>query len=1223
MSEKPMRTEAIKRFLMASTHPDLAAMYGPEMEVQVMVGQRNGERKDAEYKGRKWTAWTDGVNTWKSFRIPYNAATKPEYTDVPMSFDLTVYTDGIGMTGWDWKNKVSKWVAFDFDAIAGHSEKHAAKLEADELDAVRAEASKLDWVTVRKSTSGKGLHLYVKLPDVPTENHTEHAALARAILGLMSAITGFGFDAKVDNCGGNMWVWHTKMKGTDGLKVLKEGGVLHEIPANWKDHVKVTSGKRKRTLPQFVIEDAKGQATDEADAAFQELTGQRVHVPLDDGHKKLIEFLREEFPSGWWWDQDHHMLVTHTAYLKKAHDDLRLRGIFDTLATGKENTDWNCFGGDTEILTLDGVKTLKEVVGTKQKLLVLTETGSKWIESEIKSFGIQQTRTLYFGDGSSVDATDMHQWLYRKNGKVSISDRKATWELVKSKTELPLMQQELPDIDYEGYAHGFVFGDGWVTNKHKSDVALFGPKKDMLNLLAKYGSIGTHYVEGHGHVPEVRNLPQEWKMLPENKSKEYWLGFILGLASADGAVNTRLQIFNKSIEVIEEIRRKGSWVGLRPLTLGEIESDSNYKPGSTQFVARFNTYNLKPDMFIRGDQRKTLKVRKKAHSTTVSTFGNVKIQEVFCAVVPRYHNFTLANNIVTGNCYAFPLRKGAWAVRRYTRGVKESETWDQDGAGWTRCYLNKEPDLAVACRAFEGVEHPKGGFVFQTAEMAIKAALMLGVNIEIPPVMMQRETKLIQHKDGRLLVELVSDLKVDAQAGGMAGWLPEKKLWKRLYNANLNSQENEIETQKCDDIIRHVVDESLEDAGWVIKTDGEWHIEPVGNIQAALASLGYLPKDTKVIIGTSVFQCWKIVNKPFQPEYPGNRQWNRNAAQLAFAPTQNLDSLTYPHWQMIMNHCGRGLDDAVANDKWCKANAVLKGADYLKVWLASAFQHPLEPLPYLFFYGPQGSGKSSFHESLQLLLKRGKGYMRADSTLTNQNGFNGELEGAIFCVVEETNMQKNKRAYDRIKDMVTSKLLAIHPKGGTPYLIPNSTKWIQCANEFEACPIFKGDTRITMVFVDSFAEDEPQMSKRQLFPLLEKEAPDFLAELLNLDIPESHERLMLPIIETAEKRNAIQANRTVLQQFLDENCYYVTGAMIPIAEFYERFMEFCPNDEKGLWTKVKIGRELPPPYVKGRSNKNGQFYYGNISWVPYDPQRDGEPKKKLTVGENNMLREGE
>jgi len=318
----PTRTVAIKRFLGAMTHPDLANLYDSDMECQVNVAQDGGDRVDSEFQGRRWQGWTDGATVWKSFRIPYKASTEPEYEDKEMSFDLSAHVEAIGMTGWNWQRKISKWVAFDFDAMVGHSDKNTQKLSNEQLEAVRKAAEAIDWVTIRKSTSGSGLHVYVFLDDVPTINHNEHAALARSILGVMSALTGFDFKSKVDICGGNMWVWHRKMKGTDGLTLIKKGSILKDIPPNWKGHVKVVTGRRRQNLPQD-IED-KGNAD-----IFEELAGQRANVPLDDDHKKVINYLKET-NAYWWWDQDHHMLVTHTHWLQKAHEELGLHGFFKT-----------------------------------------------------------------------------------------------------------------------------------------------------------------------------------------------------------------------------------------------------------------------------------------------------------------------------------------------------------------------------------------------------------------------------------------------------------------------------------------------------------------------------------------------------------------------------------------------------------------------------------------------------------------------------------------------------------------------------------------------------------------------------------------------------------------------------------------------------------------------------------------------------------------------------
>ena len=887
----PTRTEAIGRFLNHATVPDLASLYNADMECQVNVAQDGGERIEGDFKGRRWHGWSDGLTTWKSFRIPYKASSDPEYTDVEIRFDLAEHAEGIGMTGWDWKNRVSRWVAFDFDALIGHSDRHKSKLTYEELKAVERAASEIEWVTIRKSTSGQGLHIYVFVDEVPTENHTEHAALARSILGLMSAITGFDFNSSVDNCGGNMWVWHRKMKGTDGLSIIKRGCVLRDIPVNWRDHAEVIKGKRRRNLPQDINE-----STDES--TFESLTGQRPKVPLDAGHKALIEFLRES-DALWWWDQDHHMLVTHTASLARAHEALSLRGVFRTNS-------------------------------------------------------------------------------------------------------------------------------------------------------------------------EASNLEEQ-------------------------------------------------------------------------------------------------------------------------------------------NCFAFPIRRGGWVVRRYTPGVGESDTWDQDGNGWTRCYFNREPDLKIACRSYGGLEDPSGGFVFREADMAAKAAALLGVTLDIKPAQASRKALLKEHKDGRLIIEIDHD--AHDRGDEMSGWLHKKGKWTRVFNVQTRPQD-EPETHDYDDVIRHLITESNEDYGWLIRSDDQWRAEPLTHVRVVLGSMGLSTKEITAILGSSVLRCWKVVNKPFQPEYPGDREWNRNAAQFRFSPSEPDAARRFSTWLGILQHVGESLDSTVKEHPWCKTNGILTGADYLKCWVASLFQHPGEPLPYLFLYGPQNSGKSILHEALSLLIT--KGYQRADIALSDKTDFNGELEGAILCVVEETDLRRNKTAYNRIKDWVTSRDLLIRHLYRTPYHIPNTSHWIQCANEHTACPIFAGDSRITMCFVDVLPIDRI-IPKRRLIMQLEKEAPDFLAEILNLEIPESNDRLFLPVIETADKHILQQLNQTQLEQFIEAKIQPTKGQWIKFSEFYEKLIQWVDSSELQYWTKIRVGRELPPSFPKGRRRQDAQFYIGNMSWK--DDPKPELPHKLVLRGE--------
>ncbi len=328
-----LKTEAIKSFLTDKTEPDLAGLYSHDMEVQINVSPKDGKQisQESGYNGRTWRGFTDGETTWKPFRIPWNARSEPEYNDSKLMFDLGKYAEGIGMTGWNWAKKESIWVAYDFDSIIGHSDSHNKVLTEEELNNLKNKVGNIPWVTTRRSTGGIGLHIYIFLKNITTVNHTEHAAVARAVLGRLSAETGLDLHSQVDTCGGNMWVWHEK-KTENGLKLLKKGGILDKIPVNWRDHLSVISGKRRKNLPSYI-------ANDEMDV-FEKLCSQRPKIKLDKIHEKLLKWLENQ-NAQWWWDTDHWMLVAHTSDLVKAHKDLGFKGIFSTIATAVTgNSDW-------------------------------------------------------------------------------------------------------------------------------------------------------------------------------------------------------------------------------------------------------------------------------------------------------------------------------------------------------------------------------------------------------------------------------------------------------------------------------------------------------------------------------------------------------------------------------------------------------------------------------------------------------------------------------------------------------------------------------------------------------------------------------------------------------------------------------------------------------------------------------------------------------------------
>ena len=336
----PTATQSIHAFLKAratSANADLIERaLAPGMEFQANMAVGNGTAVDG-----KRSTWTDGVNTWWSIRCPKNAASDPTWNDYEMTFPLDLHVEGIGFTGWNWQERKSMWVGFDIDSLLSHAA--GVGISQEELEKVKEAACALPYVEVRRSTGGTGLHLYVSLAGIPTANHTEHAALARCILGMMSSETGFDFASQIDACGGVMWVWHRKMTaenhGLEMVKAAKKKLSDNDLPANWKDHVEVVT--RQRAKVRIAI-DSKDQEP------FDALATSHRSIPLDASHKAVIdELARSGFSTV--WIPDYHLLQTHTKALQNLIDDpdkrteLKLKGYFQTNSEGRNPGSCNCF----------------------------------------------------------------------------------------------------------------------------------------------------------------------------------------------------------------------------------------------------------------------------------------------------------------------------------------------------------------------------------------------------------------------------------------------------------------------------------------------------------------------------------------------------------------------------------------------------------------------------------------------------------------------------------------------------------------------------------------------------------------------------------------------------------------------------------------------------------------------------------------------------------------
>lgn len=324
--------------------------------------------------------YTKDGQEWGPVRWPWKAKTNdPEFKDYPKKFLFEDHLLAIGSSGWDWKNKCSRWLGYDFDTITGHAE----GLGHSDADLERVAQNAPDFVDVIRSTRGKGKHLYVFFDDPcpVTQNHDEHAAVSRSILDIMSAQGGFDFGSKMDMCGRILWMWHVatteENQGYAPLKKATRHLTASDVPPNWRDHLDVVTDKQRGKV-RVRGWSPDGQLVE--DTTIDDETSAYPKIQLDDCHKQFLSDL-EDTGYTYYWVRDHHLAQTHTCAIKDVMEKWAkaghpLKGTYDTNSEGVHPEQPNCVGGDTKVVTREGVKPICELAG--RDVEIITAKGA-WV----------------------------------------------------------------------------------------------------------------------------------------------------------------------------------------------------------------------------------------------------------------------------------------------------------------------------------------------------------------------------------------------------------------------------------------------------------------------------------------------------------------------------------------------------------------------------------------------------------------------------------------------------------------------------------------------------------------------------------------------------------------------------------------------------------------------------------------------------------------------------
>lgn len=356
----------------------------------------------------------------------------------------------------------------------------------------------------------------------------------------------------------------------------------------------------------------------------------------------------------------------------------------------------NCFAGETEIITRDGIKRINDVVGTTQTLLTI---GGKWVEAPIKSFGMQKLSKITLQRRNVqhvIYATADHRWFVKDKRTIDSEvvlagtrQEQSAIRLEKLKSIKHAGYKEITtsqlDINHRlrlvfgcgingnvrpsvfGIAHGICFGDGTLGHDSESTSSylyLVGQKN--AELLKYFGPSHTSFDSSKGKDGAIRvaDIPRAFKRPPNlRESRSYLYGWLAGYFAADGRIGnkgTSASICSSKYENILLVRDVCAILGIGTYSINKqfkkIRHDDGRITEHIGYSLNMMLAHLRPEFFLLQEHRRRFEFWESKRKSRIFDWDIVSVEEtnrfeeVYCAQVPKHHAFTLAGNILTGNC---------------------------------------------------------------------------------------------------------------------------------------------------------------------------------------------------------------------------------------------------------------------------------------------------------------------------------------------------------------------------------------------------------------------------------------------------------------------------------------------------------------------------------------------------------------------------------------------
>lgn len=324
---------------------------------------------------------------------------------------------------------------------------------------------------------------------------------------------------------------------------------------------------------------------------------------------------------------------------------------------GVKATYSNCFSGNTEIRTRQGIVEMKDVVDEDIEVFSF----GAWRPATVRYFGEQRMFTLNvkkLNSTASYSVTPNHIW-YAKKKSDSTFQEYTTEEL-----EPGMILREDYTKAYRSYkpspfgvAHGLFYGDGDHTGVYRR-MNLCGDKAELL----PYFTPDT--VGSSGDTITICSIPKIfWGKPSLDETPSYLYGWLSGYFAADGSIDTHgnCVICSSKKSDLEFVQDVLCVLGMPIYEIREQVRESNLTHEvSTIYILSLSRKYFNENFFVRSKHKERFLANGNKSRDNPWVVDSIEVsssvEPVYCVVEEERHSFTLKNGILTHNCYCLAVK---------------------------------------------------------------------------------------------------------------------------------------------------------------------------------------------------------------------------------------------------------------------------------------------------------------------------------------------------------------------------------------------------------------------------------------------------------------------------------------------------------------------------------------------------------------------------------------